>query len=179
MKLLNPENQASLAKKYYQRGNYEQAIEEFSLAKSGYETQGKSIKFAEMANNQCVALLQIGNAQAALESLEGTENIFEESNEGLLKAMSIGNMAACLEALNQINEAETEYKRCASLLKELGEGQLYAETMKSLSALQLKSGKNMEALVNMQTGSQEIKGPNLRQRMLKKLLELPSSLLKK
>ncbi len=91
--------------------------------------------------------------------------------------MAIGNKAAALDVLERKTEAEIAYKQCASILKKLGEDQLYAETMKSLSALQLKSGHQLESIANMQAGIEEIKRPNIRQRMLKKLLELPSKLL--
>ena len=174
MEILTPEEQAKIAQQTYKQGDYQKAAEEFAQAASSYQAQNNSLKAAEMRNNQSVALVQVGEAQAALETVEGTEQVFE--SESLMQAMAIGNRAAALDALDQLEEAESEYKRCAAMLKALDEDQLYAEVMKSISALQLRSGRQMEALANMQTGMEGLKRPNLRQRMLKKLLDLPSRL---
>ena len=69
--------------------------------------------------------------------------------------MAIGNRAAALDALDRMDEAEAEYVRCADMLKELGENELRAEVFKALSALQLRSGRQLEALGSM-------KGPGTR-----------------
>ena len=177
MEILSAEEQVAHAREIYNKGDYKQAAHEFSVARKSFETQNLPIKVAEMANNQSVALLKSGNPQGALDIVLGTEIVFEKENEILFMAMAIGNSASALDALERIEEAEIEYKRRAKIFKELSEDQLYAETMKSLSALQLKSGRQIEAIANMQSGFDEIKRPNIRQRMIKKLLELPSKLL--
>ena len=92
--------------------------------------------------------------------------------------MAWGNQAAALEALGKLEEAEADYKRSAELLMKLGEDDLHARVMQSLSALQMKQGRQMEALGSMQAGVSGIKRPNLRQRLLKRLLKLPNKLLK-
>jgi tetratricopeptide (TPR) repeat protein len=115
---------------------------------------------AEMENNRSVALLQAGKAEEALEAVKGTEMIFKQAGDELKQAMAIGNRAAALDALNQLEEAETAYHQSATLLKSIGETELHAHVMKSLSALQIRKGKKLEGIVNMQAGLEGIENPN-------------------
>ncbi len=77
MDILDPEEQATIAKSFYQKGNFIKAAEGFSVAQKSYQAQNLPIKAAEMANNKSVALLQSGNHQAALDAVLGTDKIFE------------------------------------------------------------------------------------------------------
>jgi hypothetical protein len=45
--------------------------------------------------------------------------------------------------------------------------------MQSLSALQLRTGRQLEALATMQSGVSKIKRPGLKNRFLKKILDIP------
>ena len=132
---------------------------------------------AEMLNNQSVALLQGDQAQTALDVLAATGAAFEQAGEKLKLAMDWGNRAAALDALDQVEEAEAAYQQSAELLAEQGEDKLRADVMKALSGLQLRKGRQMEALGTMRAGVAGIKRPSLAQRMLKKILELPSKFL--
>lgn len=176
--ILDLESQVKAAKQAYQQSDYSAAASLYAAAASAYQARGKLLLAAEMANNQSVALLQAGDAQGALVAASGTEAVFEDGGDQLKAAMAIGNQAAALDALNRLQEAEELYQRCAAILKDLGEEQLRAQVMQSLSALQLRGGRQLEALASMQAGVQGIQKPNLRQRMLKKLLDLPNKLFK-
>jgi tetratricopeptide (TPR) repeat protein len=161
------------AKKAYQRGKYNDAAEGFHLAVTSYQAQNNQLMAAEMANNQSVSLLQAGKAKPALEAVIGTEKIFKQAGDNLKQAMAIGNRGAALEALNRLNEAETAYLKSAELLKDSGESDLHGFVMQSLSAVQLRKGKQLEAIANMQAGLDGIENPSLNQRILQKLLKLP------
>jgi len=50
---------------------------------------------------------------------------------------------------------------------------MYTSTMQSLSALQLRTGRQLEALATMQAGVERIERPGLKNRLLKKILDLP------
>lgn len=173
MDIKNPDHLSKEAKKAYQRGNYTEASEGFKLAAAGYQAQNKPLLAAEMDNNLSVALLQAGNAQAALEAVSGTDEVFKQEGDEVKQAMAIGNRAAALEALKKYDEAEIAYKQSAALLKRSGETELYAHVMKSLSALQIRQGKQMEGIINMNTGLEGIENPTFKQRLLQKLLKLP------
>ena len=178
MDILTPEDRDKEAKQAYQQGDFETAAEQFAAAAEAYQAQENAVMTAEMRNNQSVALVQAGQGQPALDVLEGTQEIFEAAGKSLNAAMSIGNRAAALETLDRLDEAEEAYKACAEALKELGEDDYRANVMQAISRLQLRTGRQLEALANMQEGLDGVKRPNLRQRFLKRLLKIPSKLMK-
>ena len=177
METLSPVELSKSGAKAYQDGKYSEAAEHFEAAAHGYLTQGDAINAAEMRNNQSVALLQAGDPQKALESAADTEDIFASVGDVHRQAMAIGNVAAAQDVLGQLEEAETAYKRSAELFTEIGEDKLRANVMQSLSQLQLRTGRQLEALATMQSGMEDIKRPSLRQRLLRRLMKTPFKLL--
>jgi tetratricopeptide (TPR) repeat protein len=176
MEIKDLEELTSEAKEAYQHGEYRKAAQLYETAVSGYRTQSKFLMAAEMANNQSVALLQAGEAQAALEAVSATDEVFKEAGDYVKQAMAVGNRAAALEALNRLEEAEAAYQFCADLLKAAGETDLRAHVMQSLSAIQIRQGKQLEGITSMQAGLLGLERPSLRQRILKKLLDIPYKL---
>ncbi|MBI3159375.1 MAG: hypothetical protein HYZ26_07240 [Chloroflexi bacterium] len=170
---MQSEELARQAKHKYEQGEYRPAAEAFEQAEGAYRAEGQPVLAAEMANNRSVALVQAGDAAAALAAVEGTPQVFEQAGDRLKQAMAWGNRAAALEGLGRLAEAEQAYVQSADLLKELGELELRAEVLKALSALQLRGGRQLEALASMQAGIEGLEQPSLLQRLLKKLLELP------
>ena len=177
MDTLSPVELSESGSGAYQAGKYAEAAEYFGAAAQAYTAQGDALNAAEMHNNQSVALLQAGDAQQALVSAKGTESTFEAAGDVRLQAMAIGNVAAALDALGKFEAAEAAYQRSADLLSQIGEDKLRANVMQSLSQLQLRTGRQLEALATMQSGVDHIKRPSLRQRLLKKLLKTPFKLL--
>lgn len=161
----------------YEDGEYQQAAQSFEAAAEGYLAAGDEVMAAEMRNNQSVAFLQSGDGEAALLALEGTIAIFEAANDNRRIGMAWGNMGAALEALNRFDEAADAYQRSAEILKEVGEEDLRIHVVRSLSALQLKSGRQLEALSTMQAGLEGVDRPTTKQKLLKRLLNLPSKLI--
>jgi tetratricopeptide (TPR) repeat protein len=131
-----------------------------------------------MANNCSVALLQAGEAQAALDAVAGTPGEFAAAGETRLQAMALGNQAAALDALDRLEEAEPLYLQAADLLQSVGETDLRAHLLQSLARLQLRSGRQLEALASMQAGIDGLQRPSLKQRLIKRLLKRPFDLLK-
>lgn len=177
MNIHTPKQVSKSGKSAYQAGDYLQAAQHFESAAIGYSAQGNHIAAAEMSNNQSVALLQAGDAQAALDAALGSDEVFAGLNEIRLQAMAVGNIAAALDALGRFEEAEQAYQRSAEIFASIGEDKLRANVMQSLSQLQLRSGRQLEAIASMQSGIENIKRPSLRQRVLKKLLKAPFKLL--
>ena len=177
MKIHTPKQLTKAGEGAYQAGEYQEAAQHFEDAAKGYAAQGENLVAAEMSNNQSVALLQAGDAQAALDAAVGTDEIFSAAGDTRRQAMAIGNTAAALDALGRLEEAEEAYHRSEALFAEIGEDKLRANVMQSLSQLQLRSGRQLEALASMQSGIEEIKRPSLRQRVLKRLLKTPFKLL--
>jgi tetratricopeptide (TPR) repeat protein len=157
----------------YQQKDFRAAAQAYQASALAYRVAGDALMAAEMANNCSVAWLQAAQPQEALTAVEGTELIFAAAGDLKRQAVSIGNQAAALEALQRLDEAIASYTRSAELLKQAGEGELRAYVLQSISKIQFRTGRQLEALASMQAGIEGINHPNLRQRLLKRLLRLP------
>ena len=169
---------AKEGKSAYQRGDYEAAARAFQAAGRSYQTSQDPLNAAEMANNASVAFLKAGDAQAALQVVEGTPQVFDAAGDIRRQAMALGNFGAACEAVKRYQEAEDAYQQSADLLKQIGEDQLRLNVMQSLSSLQLRTGKHLQALSSMQAGIEDVHRPSPKQRILKRLLNVPFKLMK-
>jgi len=175
--ILELEQLVNEAQKAYRGADYRKAVENYKAAQVGYQAKGDSIKAAEMANNCSVALLRAKDAPGALLILEGVDKIFENVGDFRGLAITCGNRGAALEALGRRQEASQDYEKAAELFKQIGDREFYATTMQSLSALQLRTGRSLEALTTMQIGIDQIEHPNFTHRILKRLLNIPFRLM--
>ena len=175
--IISPEKLIKEGKSAYQNGDYLAAAQAFEAAQQGYLSQGDGLNAAEMANNCSVAYLQAGDGQAALKAVEATVAIFAEAGDLRRQGMALGNMASALEAVDRTEEAAEAYLQSASMLEKAGEDQLRANVMHSLSMLQFRSGKQLQALASMQSGLEGVKRPTPKQSLLKKLLRIPMDML--
>jgi tetratricopeptide (TPR) repeat protein len=166
-------------KSAYQQGDFLAAARAFDAAAESYTAAGDALNAAEMSNNSSVAYLQAGEAQEALRSVEGTPVVFANAGDRRRQGMSLGNLGAALEAVGRLDEAADVYRQSAELLEATGEDDLRAYVMKSLSALQLRKGRHIEAVATMESGLEGIKHPKPQQSFLKKLLGIPRKLLGK
>jgi hypothetical protein len=175
--ILEPDLLIDKAQREYLAANYSSAAEHYKAAKISFQEKGDLHKMAEMANNCSVSFLQAKDAVAALHVLDGMDDIYERMGDVKGRAITFGNQAAALEALNNRKEAAIKFEMAAELFRRSGEQELYATTMKSLSALQLRTGRSLEALVTMRSGINQIERPNITYRILKRLLEIPYRLM--
>lgn len=169
----NPQKLEKKGKAAFKSGNYDEASQLFLEARDAYLASEEILAAAEMANNQSVALLQSGNAEAALEVVNGTDETFAEAGDKRRQALALGNKAAALEELGSLDEAAEAYETSANILKEIGENDLRASVMQSLSAVQLRQGRQLLALATMRSGLENVEHPNPQQRVVKKLLQIP------
>jgi tetratricopeptide (TPR) repeat protein len=171
--MLSPQLLAAEGQTAYKRGDYLAAANTFEAASASYKSAGDHLSAAEMANNRSVALLQAGDAQLSLDAVLGTDEIFAEAGDVRRQAMALGNQAAALEALRRLDEAIDAYERSAELLSQIEDRETRVSVMQALSALQLRRGRQLEALATMQAGLNGVKHPTPKQRMLRRLLQLP------
>jgi tetratricopeptide (TPR) repeat protein len=169
----SPQQLAAEGQAAYNRGDYLAAANAFEAASASYKSAGDHLSSAEMANNRSVALLQAGEAQLSLDAVLGTDEIFAGAGDIRRQAMALGNQAAALEGLRRLDEAIDAYERCAEILDQIEDKETRVSVMQALSALQLRRGRQLEALATMQAGLNGVKHPTLKQRMLRKLLQLP------
>lgn len=174
---LSPQQLEAEGKAAFQREEYEEAALSFEAAQTAFLAQDDGINAAEMANNRSVALLQAGQANAALEAVGDTPIYFAGLDDKRRQAIALGNKAAALAAMGDTQTAETVYWESARLLKEIGETDMRASVMQAISRLQLKTGRAMEAMASMQSGLDEVKKPSITQRLLKRLLRVPFRML--
>jgi tetratricopeptide (TPR) repeat protein len=167
---LSPQELVDQAKRTYQSGDYLQAGQEFDQAASAYAGAGDALMAAEMKNNQSVALLLSGDAQAALAVIEGTEKVFADSGDSRREGMSLANQASALQALKRLKDSMECYQRAGVALEKAGEGDLRADVMQQLSMLHLRRFKFYDAILTLQSGLAGVKNPSLKQRLMKKIL---------
>jgi tetratricopeptide (TPR) repeat protein len=172
----NPDQISAEAKSAYQQEDYQKAAELFQTAADGFFLAGDTLSAAEMANNRSVALLQGGEAASALQAVEGTIQTFADAGDKRRQAMALGNRAAALNKLNRVEEAISDYQQAADIFKEIGEHDLRAPVLQALSVLQLRSGSQLESLASMTAGLNEYEQPKPIQRLLKRLLDIPSKI---
>jgi tetratricopeptide (TPR) repeat protein len=173
MEITNTEQLATEGQVAYDRADYLSAAQLFKAAADGYNFSEQPLLAAEMANNCSVAYLKSGNPEMALEVVIGTEQLFADKDDKLRQAMALGNQAAALEALNRLDHALTAYQQSAELLASLGESELRAYVMQAMSAIQLRRGQYLDAYATMGMGVMGIDKPNLSQKILKSLMQLP------
>lgn len=176
---MTPESLALEGKAAYEREDFVEAVKAFEAAERGYTASGDTLMTAEMANNRSVVLLQSGEAQAALDAVGNTPAIFGEAGDHKRMAMSLGNRAAALAGLGQKKEAEKIYWESAQILADLGEKDLRASVLQSISRLQMRSGRFMEAAASMESGLAGVEKPSLSQRLLKRVIKIPGKLMKR
>ena len=167
----DPQTIALLAKQNYQQGNEQQAAELFNRAAELFLFQGDELSAAEMRNNLSVVLLKHGQAQAAFDAAAQTDQIFEQAGDNRRRAMALGNQAAALDGLGQLPQALDLYQQCADLLKESEEKELLAYVLQNISTLQLRTGKQFQAVATMNSALEHKPKLTFREKILQKLLK--------
>lgn len=171
------ENTTSLAlaedgKKEYGKGNFRAAANLFAQAAQAYASVPDELNAAEMKNNESVAWLQAGNAKQALQATEGTEEIFQKAGDIKRQGIAVSNRAAALEGLKQWKEALAEYDRAASLLEQVGEGDMHSIVRKAAANLNLKRGRIGDSQMDVYDSLRLVEKPTLTQRIMKFLMRI-------
>lgn len=174
---VNPADLDKQGKQAYKKKAYGEAAAYFQQASIAYASQSDALMASEMANNWSVASLQAGDAQTALAAVEGTVEVFAEAGDLRRQGMALGNQAAALESLGRLDDAMLSYEQAAEKLKEAGDHDTRLHVMQALSALQLRTGKQLQALATMQAGLENASSISPKQKLLQKLLSYPNNFL--
>jgi|WetSurMetagenome_2_1015567.scaffolds.fasta_scaffold257228_2 tetratricopeptide (TPR) repeat protein len=160
------------AKSAYDAEDFEEAAQWFERASNQYAQLGDTLNAAEMANNRSVSLLRGGNAQGALQASVGTERTFAQAGDIKRQAMALGNQAAAMESLHKDQEAIRLYEQSNQLLKQMNEPALRVFVLQSLSGLHLRQHHYMNAMATMEAALEIKSVLSLRERILRKLLQI-------
>ncbi len=174
---LTPSELIAEGKAAYQAKRYGDAAAAFEQAARSYQSAGEGLDAAEAANNASVAWLKGGDASSALRCVEGTPEVFATAGDLRRHGMALANRAAALEGLNRLNEALENYQKAAEVLKQAGEKDLRALVLENISALQLRTGSQLQALASMDAALENKGRLSIRERLLKKLLRVPFDML--
>jgi tetratricopeptide (TPR) repeat protein len=164
---------ADQGKQAYRTGRYVEAGRYYHAAAEACRDAGKPLEAAENLNNSGVAYLQGGETAAALAEIQDTPAAFAALGDTRRQAMALGNLGAALEACGRLDEAAECYRQSAQMLYQAGEQELALHAVQSLSALQLRTGKQLQALATMQAGVEKLEKPSPKHRLLKSLLRIP------
>ncbi len=161
--LIKQANQAYQQKKYIEAGQF------FQQAAALFQQQEKPVDQAEMLNSASVAYLQAGNAQTAYDLVEGTDQTFKALNLIDKQGIALANQAAALDELGKTQEALQIFQEASDLLKQAGLKDHRAHVLKRISALQIKSGRQFEALGSMHSALENAEKLSGREKTLKRL----------
>ncbi len=174
---LDPQTLKKQAEDAFRAKKYAQAAQLFEAAGKSYAERNEIVSAAEMASSRSVALLQAGDAAAALEATQGVDRVFALSGDRKKQALALGNEAAALEGVGKNDQALEKYRQCADLLKEVGDNDTRAVVLKSISQLQMRTGHQLEALASMDSALDNKKKLSAPEKLLQKLLKVPFSML--
>lgn len=173
----SPDAVAERALQAFRQGRFAEAAEGFDVVRRVRAEAGDETAAAEASNNLSVALLQAGRPDDALRAVTGTPETFDRMGDPPRAARALGNLASALEACGDLAEAERTYGQALQRFEALEDREAQATVLGSLSQLQLKRGRPLEALTSMQAGLEHKPRRGLRDRWVQRLLTLPSRLL--
>ena len=171
---LSPQKDTQNGLAHFQAGDFATAKEDFLRAVEGYNAMGDKLAVAEINNNLSTVYLKLGDAASAWKVVTGTDAIFESAGDTRRQALALGNQAAVLEALGKLDQAVEKYETCADLLKTVNDHENRAIVLQALSQLQLRMGRQLEAITSMQIALGNKPKLSLRERVLNKLLGITS-----
>jgi tetratricopeptide (TPR) repeat protein len=134
----------------FQKKKFAEAADGFRTCIAALEKASEPLDLAEMKNNLCVVLIQMGEYQQALDAAIRTDQPFAEAGDTRRQGVALANQGNALEMLKRYDEAISYYEKARDCLRASGEKQMLAITLKSLSDLQLKTGRKFEAVNSLQ-----------------------------
>lgn len=163
--------------KLFQQRDYEAAARLFQQAQEAYTAEENPDMVAEMQTNIGLVHRALGENQQALESMQAALEHFQTRDDHLRTAKVLGNMGGVYVALGDKEQAYNCYRQAADIFSELGENQLYGETMVAMGDLQMKDGKIMTGAATYEVGLDNLGSLSPTQRMIKGLMGIRNRLI--
>lgn len=152
----------------FRQKQYQLAVDQFQQALESCSQD--TAEFAEISNDLAVTLIFLQQASRSLPHLEKALGIYSSSDDPYHCAITLGNRATAYEAMGKHKEALKDYRHAVDLLKNTPHQDEYMLLRKAQSNLQLKKGRFLEAIVSMDAALHKQDPQNIRDRILKWLL---------
>ncbi len=163
----------------YEEQNYSSAVDLFLKAAEIAEKNNLSLDSAELKNNASVAALMNNNASLAFQLAEHTEALFIQAGDKKRAGIALANQASALESLGKNSESFALFSEASRILKEADEKDLRSYILKRMSSLQIKQGKQFEALGSMNAALENASSLSGREKILKRLSNLVMKLIQR
>ena len=154
----------------YRKKDFTTASEVFSECIHLLDDQQDALAAAEMRNNLSVVLLELKKAHESLKMVEGTDLVFAAAGDIRRQAMALGNIGTAQQALGLLSEALTSFEQSAELFKQTNEKEMRSITLKKIADLQLKTGKQFQALASLDASYDQQEKKSLKKRILQSFL---------
>jgi tetratricopeptide (TPR) repeat protein len=159
----------------FRKENYETALEKFNEALSAAGDDQKLV--AEIYNDIGVTQKQLEDFPAAHEALDEAWNRFIELDDKKGQAQTLGNRAAVLEDEDLLDEAVETYKQSATMLEEIGEGEMAMYVWQAVSRLRMEQKQYIAAIGAYEEGIENMPEGSFKRKILQKLMKLPGNML--
>ncbi len=162
---------------FFRFGDYEEAAACFNEAQALYGELDNLKGQGEMLNNLGAIHTQEGHWQEAAQTFNKAQMIFESLEDKDAVAQTLGNLGT-MYCHQGDNETSVEYlKEAADLFHETGDQRKEAATLRVISRIRLGQARWLEALHFYDLSLGCIKPPGLKERILRRLMQIPLNLL--
>ena len=143
------------AKTEFQQNKFAEAAADFQGCLDLLTQENDPLEIAEMRNNLGVSLLRNSDPTAALDAVLGTEDVFSRASDLQRQGIAQANLGTIYEALKSYDLAAVSYQNSIESFKQSGDKKLRSITLRYLSNLQLKTGKQYNAVATLQASYAE------------------------
>jgi len=156
--------------KLYDQRDYEASARIFQQAMEAYEAENQPEMVAEMQTNIGLVHRALGENQQALEVMQAALRTLQEHDDQLRIAKLMGNMGGVYKELGDKEQAYNCYRQAADAFQDLGEKEMYGETLIAMATMQVRDGKIWQGAATYEVGLENLDSLNVSQKMLKGLI---------
>ncbi len=167
------------AQSAYEAKDYRKAIQLFQKAAEAAEIKGQTLDAAEYKNNASVSSFLAKDFQLAFSLAENTHQFFLDAGDSKRGGIALANQGCALLELGEKKAAMEKFTQADHYLKDAGENDMRSYVLKQISTLQIKQGKQFEALGTINAALDNAETLSRQEKMLKKLSNLVMKLLQR
>lgn len=162
--------------KLYMQRDYEAAGRLFQQALDAYGAEDRRDMIAEMQVNLGLVHRALGENQQALDIMQPALHTFQEMQDELRTAQVLGNLGGVYSALGDKEQAYNCYRQAADIFQDIGQKEMYGETLLAMADLQVSERKFMQGAATYEVGLEQLASLSSRQKVMKRLLGIRNRL---